>query len=169
MRAVKTLIGGHDFKSNPLKSVKLEDDYNRNLLDFALISKKWTAEAQNELFKNIVLKNRRKTRQFLELVKESKTFEDYAKMAVSIRFGGTGKWSYLFDEPTCHNHPRYEMCRRWGASPAEVVAREDECEDLKKIAVYCCDAIEISCYEVEYLKVEFFSRSFYLIRVGDTC
>jgi hypothetical protein len=156
MRAVKTLIGGYDFKSNPLKSVQLEDEYNHNLLDFALIRKKWTAECQNELFKNIILTNRRKTRLFLKLVKESKTFEDYANMAISIRFGGTSKFGYTFEESR-------------DAPPAEVVACEDECEDLKKIAVYCRDTIEISCYEVEYLKVEFFSRSFYLIRVGDTC
>jgi hypothetical protein len=86
-RRVQELIGRCDFKLNYYHSMKHDREYCNNLLAFALSSKEWTAIAQAELFRNIILKSRNKAGQFLKLVRENKELRCYADSATSIRFG----------------------------------------------------------------------------------
>ncbi len=87
-RRVQKLIGRKDFSQAPYDSMKLDQEYTKDLLAFASSSKEWTAIAQAELFRNIILKNRSKTGQFLKLVRENEQFRSHAESAISIRFGG---------------------------------------------------------------------------------
>jgi hypothetical protein len=74
-RRVQELIGRCDFKLNYYQSMKLDQEFYDNLLAFALSSKEWTAIAQAELFKNVILGNRSKTVQFLKLVKRTRSWD----------------------------------------------------------------------------------------------
>jgi hypothetical protein len=141
-RKVQNLIGRYDFKLDSWKSMQLDQEYHNNLLAFALSSKEWTAIAQAELFKNLILGNRRKTRQFLEVVRENKESRSYAGSAMSIRFGG-GDFRKDYDE-------------------------EGLGDDLDKITLYCPNLVEISCYRV-HVRLDYFRTSFYLILFGEGC
>jgi hypothetical protein len=139
-RAVQKLIGRYDFKLDWYKSMMLEQEYYYNLRAFALSSKEWTAIAQTELFKNVILKNRSKAGQFLQLVRENKKLRRYADNATSIKLG----------EPTVRD------CDAEGLD-----------DDLDKITLYCPNLVEISCYGV-HVRLEYFRTSFRLTD-GEGC
>jgi hypothetical protein len=134
-RAVQKLIGRRDFKLGWYTSMALEQEYHNNLLAFALSSKEWTAIAQAELFKNLILGNRRKTGRLLELVRDKKGFRNRAENAISIRFGEDTE--VLYQATGSDN-------------------------DLNKIALCCPNVVEISCYRVD-VKLEYFRTSLSLI------
>jgi hypothetical protein len=120
-RRVQKLIGRYDFKLHHLLSMRHDREYYDNLLAFALSRKEWTAIAQAELFRNIILKNRSKTGQFLKLVRENKEFRSYADRATAIRFGGEAE----------------EFLHTTGLDG-----------ELDEIALSCPNVVEISCYKV---------------------
>jgi hypothetical protein len=134
-RRVRALIGRYDFKREPGTSMRLERGYYNNLLAFALSIKEWTPIAQSELFRNIILKTRSQTEQFLKLVTEGKEFRGHAESALSIRFGG------------------------WAERPFDAAGLGN---DLDQIALYCPNVVEISCYRVD-VRVEYFRTPFYPI------
>jgi hypothetical protein len=140
-RRVQKLIGRCDFKLNCFTSMRLDQEYHNSLLAFALSSKEWTAIAQAELFRNIILKNRSKTVQFLKLVRENKELRRFADSATSIRFGGEREVLY------------------------EAAGLGD---DLDEIALYCPTVVEISCYRVD-VRLEYFRTSFHLIFSEEAC
>ncbi len=140
-RAVQKLIGRYDFKREWLLSMKFEQEYYNNLLAFALSSKEWTAIAQAELFRNIILRNRSKTGQFLELVRERKEFRSHAESAISVTFGRQYQGDY------------------------DVMGLDG---DLEEIALYCPNIVEISCYRVD-VKLEYFRASFSLAFFDEGC
>jgi hypothetical protein len=127
-RAVQKLIGRCDFKLNQYSSMRDAREYYNNLLAFALSSKDWTTIAQAELFRNIILKNRSKSGQFLQLVRENREFRTHAESAISARLGGRF-------ERDC------DMTRLG--------------DDLDEIALYCPNVVEISCYKV-VVRLEYF-------------
>jgi hypothetical protein len=129
-RQVQKLIGRCDFKLNCWESMRLDQEYYINLLAFALSSKDWTATAQAELFRNIILKNRSQTGQFLKLVTEGKEFRGYADTAITLKLGGVGT-----------------------AYDAEGLGN-----DLDKVALYCPNVVEISCHRVD-VRLEYFRTS----------
>jgi hypothetical protein len=131
-RAVQKLIGRYDFKQNCYTSMMLDQEYHNNLLAFALSCKEWTAIAQSELFRNVILRNRSKTGQFLELVRERKEFRSHAESAISIRFGGQSQGGY------------------------DAMGLDG---DLEEIALYCPNIVEISCYLVD-VRLEYFRASY---------
>ena len=140
-RRVQELIGRCDFKLNYYHSMKHDREYCNNLLAFALSSKEWTAIAQAELFRNIILKNRSKTGQFLELVRDNKELRSHAETAVSVRFGGDSEGDY---------------------------DAEGLDDDLNEIALYCPTIVEISCYRVD-VRLEYFRTSFHLTLFEERC
>jgi hypothetical protein len=130
-RRVQKLIGRCDFRLNHLQSARNDREYYDNLLAFALSSKEWTAIAQAELFRNIILKNRSKTGQFLKLVRENEQLRSHAESAISIRFGGDDEG--VFD----------------------MQGLDDE---LDEIALYCPNVVEVSCSQVG-VRLEYFGTS----------
>jgi hypothetical protein len=115
-----------------------DQGYYNNLRKFALSNKEWTAIAQAELFRNVILENRSKTGQFLELVRDNKELRSYAESAISIRLGGRSMKDY----------------DAGGLG-----------DDLDEIALYCPHVVEISCHRVD-VRLEYFRKSsmFHLIR-----
>jgi hypothetical protein len=111
--------------------MNLHQEYHNNLFAFALSSKEWTAIAQAELFRNIILNNQSKTGQFLKLVRENKELRRYADSATSIRFGGEAMGGF------------------------DMTGLDD---DLDEIALYCPNVVEISCYRV-IMRLEYFRKS----------
>jgi hypothetical protein len=138
-RQVQKLIGRCDFKLDCYKSMRLDQEYHNNLLAFALSSKEWTAIAQAELFRNIILRNRSKTGRFLELVRGRKERSSHAESSLSIRFGGEVQGDYY------------------------TIGLADE---LDEIALYCPNVVEISCYQVA-VRLEYFRKSLRRIWYGD--
>jgi hypothetical protein len=141
-RAVQKLIERYGFKPGSYESTLRHQEYYNNVLAFALSSKDWTAIAQAELFKNLFLGNRTKTRQFLELVRENKESRSYAGSAMSIRFGG-GDFGNDYDA-------------------------EGLDASLHEIALYCPGVVEIWCYRVD-VRLEYFRTSFSLIFFAEGC
>jgi hypothetical protein len=121
LRTVQKLIGGCDFKLDCWESMKLHQEYYNNLRAFALSSKEWTAIAQAELFRHIILKNRSKTGQFHKLVRDNKELRSHAEGVISIRFGGKAMGGF------------------------DMTGLDD---DLDEIALFCPHVVEISCYQV---------------------
>jgi hypothetical protein len=140
-RRVKKLIGRYDFKLNYRESMEQDQEYYNNLLAFASSSKEWTAIAQAELFRNIILKNRSKAGQFLELVRENKELRRYAGSAISIRLGRKSVKDY--------------DARGLG-------------DDLDEIALYCPNVVEISCYNVDF-RLEYFRALYHLTFFKERC
>jgi hypothetical protein len=140
-RAVQKLIGRFEFKLRYRLSMRLDQEYHNNLLAFALSSKEWTAIAQAELFKNVILRNRSKTGQFLKLVRDNKELRRYADSVTSIRFG------------------------EWTVGDHEVEGLGD---DLDEITLYCPNVVEVSCYEVNVTPV-YFRTSFHLMFSEEAC
>jgi hypothetical protein len=134
-RRVQQLIGRCDFKRDFYQSMRLEQEYHNNLLAFALSSKEWTAIAQGELFRNIILKNRIKIEQFLRLVRENAELRMHAESSLSIRLGGV----------------KQGVLEQYG--------RDDE---LDEIALHCSNVVEISCYQVA-VRLDYFRKSLRLI------
>jgi hypothetical protein len=130
-RRVQKLIGRYDFKLNWKQSMKLDQEYCNNLLAFALMRQEWTAIAQAELFRNIILNDQSKTGQFLKLVRGNMELRRYADSATSIRFGHLTVGDY---------------------------DAEGLDDDLNEIALYCPNVVEISCFRVD-VKLDYFSMS----------
>jgi hypothetical protein len=105
------------------------------LLAFALSSKEWTATAQAELFKNLIFGNRRKTGQFLELVRERKEFRNHAEGVISFKLGEAARGGY------------------------DVAGLGD---DLDEITLYCPNVVECSCHHVS-IRLDYFRKSLRLI------
>jgi hypothetical protein len=139
-RAVQKLIGRKDFHRAADVSMKLHQDYCNNLLAFALSSKEWTAIAQADLFRNIILKNRSQTGQFLKLVTEGKELRGFADTCTNLKLGGAG-------------------------TPYDTMGLGD---DLDEIALYCPNIVEISCYLVD-VRLEYFRTSFHLTFSEEAC
>jgi hypothetical protein len=126
-RRVQQLIGRCDFKRDFPQSMRLEQEYHNNLLAFALSSKEWTAIAQAELFRTIILKNRSKMRRFLEALRGSQKLQGFSRDVKSLNLG-----SYTNDYAT-----------------------EELGDDLDEIALYCPNVVEISCSGVG-VRLEYF-------------
>jgi hypothetical protein len=122
--------------------MRLDQEYYDNLLAFALSSKEWTAIAQAELFRNVILRNRSKTVQFLKLVRENKERRSHGESTISIRFGGEEQGG---DYDTI------------GLDAA-----------LYEIALCCPGVVEISCVHVN-IRLEYFRTSFHLIFSEEAC
>jgi hypothetical protein len=138
-RRVQKLIGRTDFKLECWESMQLDQEYHNNLLAFALCSKEWTAIAQAELFRNTVLRNRSKTGQFLQLVRQNKELRSHAESAVSIRFG-EGDEGY----------------------DAEGLG-----DDLDEVALYCPNLVDVLCWRVD-VRLEYFRASFHITAPEET-
>jgi hypothetical protein len=134
------LIGRKDFELNGWTSMKLHQEYHNNLLAFALSSREWTAIAQAELFRHIILKNRNKTGQFLEAVRGSEKLRGFSGDVKSLNLG--------------YRHNDYET--------------EGLGDDLDEIALYCPNMVEISCYGVD-VRLGYFGASFRLLHFAQTC
>jgi hypothetical protein len=107
--------------------------YYKNLRAFALSNKEWTAIAQAELFRHVVLKNRSKTSRFLEAVRGSEKLRGFSCDVTSLKLGNYA-----------HN---YEV--------------EGLGDDFDEIAFYCPLLVEVSCYEVK-IRLEYFRSLFNL-------
>jgi hypothetical protein len=95
-------------------------EYNRFLLLMALYHRDWTASAQSELFRQIILVNEDKTQLLLKLLSEEgdNSFRKYAQSASSIIMGRLfGRANY------------YEGWK----------------DHLDELAEYCPNIVEISC------------------------
>jgi hypothetical protein len=111
-------------------SIRLDQEYCNNLLAFALSNKEWTAIAQAELFRYVVLKNRSKTGQFLEAVRGSEKLRGLSSDVTSLCLFGRD-----------HNYETDGLG-----------------DDLDEIALYCPRLVEVStCLVV--IKMEYFRMS----------
>jgi hypothetical protein len=139
LRAVQKLIGRCDFKLSCLESMRLEREYYNNLLAFALSSKEWTAIAQAELFRHIILKNRNRMSRFLYAVKGNEKDRGLSRNATSLNLGG-------------HSN---------------IYETEGLGDDLDEVARYCPNLLEVSPYRVD-VRLEYFRASFRLVHSGET-
>jgi hypothetical protein len=132
-RRVQKLIGRTDFKLECWESMQLDQEYYDNLLAFALSAKEWTAVAQAELFRDVILKNRNKTSGFLDALRGSEKLRGFSRAVTSLRFGNP----YAYYKTECLG------------------------DDLDEIALYCPNVVEISCDKVpvalEYFRTKFLS------------
>jgi hypothetical protein len=119
-RRVQKLIGRVDFNQAPWDSLMLDQEYYDNLLAFALSAKEWTAIAQAELFRHVILKNRNKTSGFLDALRGSEKLRGFSHAVTSLNFG---------------SHYAYYKTEGLG-------------DDLDEIALYCPNVVEISCYKI---------------------
>ncbi len=123
------------FSYHSIASMEHADAYNEFLLMMALYHRHWTSLAQSELFHHIILKDGDKTRLLLHLLRASENdgCRTYAERASSIRFG-------------YHNHFNLHC----------VELREH----LDKLAGYCPNVVEISCYNLKNASFSDFRRYF---------
>jgi hypothetical protein len=122
-RAVQKLIGAGE-------AWGLQEYYN-NLLAFALSSKEWTAIAQAELFRRIILRNRSMMTRFLEALRGSEKLRGFCHAVTSLHMGGE---YYIYET-------------------------EGLGDDLDGIALHCPNLIEISCCRV-HVRLEYFRTLF---------
>jgi hypothetical protein len=128
-RAVQKLI---EFSQAAQTSITRNQDqeYNDNLLAFALSSREWTVIAQAELFRTVILENRSKTGRFLEAVRGNEKLKAFSRAVTSLTMG----WHYN----------SYET--------------EGLGDDLDEIALYCPNVVEILCEAVD-VRLEYFRTS----------
>ena len=110
--------------------MKLDQEYYNNLLAFALSSKEWTAIAQAELFRTIILKNRSKMGRFLDAVRGDEKFRGYSSAVTLLNFGSQDN--------------DYET--------------EGLGDDLDEIALYCPNLVDVTCWKVD-IRLEYFRTS----------
>jgi hypothetical protein len=139
-RRVQKLIGRYDFKLECWKSMQLDQEYYNNLLAFALSSKEWTAIAQAELFRTIILKNRSKMRRFLEALRGSRKLQGFSRDVKSLNLG-----NYSNDYET-----------------------EELGDDLDEFALYCPNLVDVLCWRVD-VRLECFRMSFSVIFFAEGC
>jgi hypothetical protein len=139
-RAVQKLIGRKDFNWVGDESMALDQEYYNNLLVFALSSKEWTAIAQAELFRQIILKNRSKMGRFLEALRGSEKLKGLCRAVTSLIMG-------------------------WESNCFETEGLGD---DLDEIALHCPNLIEISCCRVD-VRLEYFGTLTLLILSKEIC
>jgi hypothetical protein len=119
--------------------MKLDQEYNNNLLAFALSSKEWTSIAQAELFRTIILKNRSKMSRFLEAVRGSEKLNGFCHAATSLHMAG-----------------------QHGGLGTEGLGG-----DIDEIALYCPNLVDVKCWRVR-VRLEYFRASFHIISLEDT-
>jgi hypothetical protein len=78
------------FQSDPEEYVEAGDAYVKLLRAVSLYSKEWTAVAQSELYRNLILADARRMEQLLRLLRVEEEFRMYAKTCTSVRLGGPG-------------------------------------------------------------------------------
>jgi hypothetical protein len=108
--------------------------YYNNLRAFALSNKEWTAIAQAELFRTVILENRSKTSRFLEAVRGSEKLREFCRAVTSLTMG-----------------------RKYYSYETEGLG-----DDLDEIARYCPNLVDVSCCNVG-VRLEYFRASFHLI------
>jgi hypothetical protein len=138
-RRVQKLIGRKDFHRAGDGSMELDQEYYNNLLAFALSSKEWTAIAQAELFRTVILKDRSKMSRFLDTLRGSEKLRGLSRNVTSLNLGG--------------RHNSYET-ERLG-------------DDFKKIALYCPNLVDVKCWRVN-VRLEYFRASFHIVSPEDT-
>jgi hypothetical protein len=139
-RRVQGLLGRKDFSQAPCDSMNLDQEYCNNLQAFALSTIEWTAIAQAELLRNIILKNRSKMRRFLEALRGSQKLQGFSRGVKSLKLA-----SAIDDNET-----------------------EELGDDLVEISLYCPDVVEISCFGVN-VRLESFRTSFHCISCEEGC
>ena len=130
-RRVQKLIGRKDFYWAGDASMALDQEYCNNLLAFALSTKEWTAIAQAELFRHIILKNRSKMGRFLEALRGNEKLRELSRGVTSLSLGSSNQI--------------FEVEGRLG-------------DDLDEIALYCPHLVEVSTCLVD-TKLEYFRIS----------
>ena len=126
-RRVQKLIGRYDFKLHHLLSMRHDREYYDNLLAFALSRKEWTAIAQAELFRRVILKQRNKTSGFLDALRGSEKLRGFSRAVTSLNFG----------------------------SQSAYYNTEGLGDDLDEIALYCPNVVEVSTLYVD-VRLEYF-------------
>jgi hypothetical protein len=139
-RRVQKLIGRKDFYWAGDASMALDQEYCNNLLAFALSTKEWTAIAQAELFRHIILKNRSKMSRFMESLRGSEKLRGFSRNVTSLNFGSQS-----------NNY--------WTKGLGD---------DLDEIALYCPYLLEVSPYRVD-VRLEYFRASFRSIHSEEAC
>jgi hypothetical protein len=129
-RRVQKLIGRVDFNQAPWDSLKLDQEYYDNLLAFALSAKEWTAIAQAELFRHIILKDRSKMGRFLEALRGNEKLRELSRGVTSLNLG----------------------------SSSRIFEVEGLGDDLDEIALYCPNVVEVSTLQVD-VRLEYFRMS----------
>ncbi len=138
-RRVQKLIGRREFSQAGDVSMELDQEYYDNLVAFALGMKEWTAIAQAELFRHIILKNRNRMSRFLYAVKGNEKLRGLSRNATSLNLGG-------------HSN---------------IYETEGLGDDLDEVARYCPNLLEVSPYRVD-VRLEYFRASFRLVHSGET-
>jgi hypothetical protein len=116
-----------EFSQAAQSSITLNQEYNDNLLAFALSSREWTAIAQAELFRHVILKNRNKTIGFLDALRGSEKLRGFSHAVTSLNFGS-----------------QYAYYKTEGLG-----------DDLDEIALYCPNVVEVSTLYVD-VRLEYF-------------
>jgi hypothetical protein len=118
------------FGDYPDKAMEHDDEYYNLLLQMSY-HKEWRAVAQSELFDRIIiLVNESKTELLLKLLKDDGVFANYAKSVKSIRIGKIGE---PYDGTTLE-------------------------ATLGKLANYCPEIVEISCVNVNDVRLQYFGK-----------
>jgi hypothetical protein len=129
-RRVQKLIGRREFSQAGDVSMELDQEYYDNLVAFALGMKEWTAIAQAELFRTIILKNRREMDRFLEAVRGSEKLRELSRNVTTLNLGRQED-----------NH----LTEGLGV-------------DLDEIALYCPSLVDVTCWSMD-VRLEYFRTS----------
>jgi hypothetical protein len=139
-RAVQKLIGRKELIRWGNASTELDQEYCNNLLAFALSSKEWTAIAQAELFRTVILKDRSKMGRFLEALRGSEKLRGFSRNVTSLNRGS-----------------QYDNYLTEGLD-----------DNFDEIALYCPNVVEFSCYAVG-VRLDYFRTSLLSVQYGEVC
>jgi hypothetical protein len=139
-RLVKQLIGQIDFKLDGYLSMQYESEYYRELLSYALVHRSWVGLAQSELFRRVVLRNKKKTELLLNVLRTREELAEYAHNSIAIRFGTASNTLW----------PKYDG--------------EGLKDALDEIKDYCPEIVEISCVSMTRVQLGDF-RTLYLVHL----
>jgi hypothetical protein len=109
------------FEFDPEAAIDLCKYYNKILIALSLYHREWTAIAQSELFRNLYIRDARKMRLLLELLRRDGDFREYIKYSRRVLLG--------------------ERNRKW----ADAGGLQDYFDELVE---HCPDLEEVSCHRM---------------------
>jgi hypothetical protein len=116
------------FEFDPEAAIDFCKYYNKILITLSLYHREWKAIAQSELFRNLYIRDARKMKLLLELLRRDGDFREYIKYSRSALLG--------------------ERNRKW----ADAGGLQDYFDELVE---YCPDLAEMNCYWMNLKLVEF--------------
>jgi hypothetical protein len=118
------------FEDSAYHTIVAIKQYNKVLIALSLYHREWTAIAQSELLRNLYIRDAKKLKLLLKVLRRTENYRGYTQHRRSALLGGRRYWS---DSRGVRN-------------------------DLIKLADYCPDLDEITCYHMDVQLLVFHVR-----------